>query len=210
MYRLHAIILCLALAVAAGFAQAPLKAPRSEAGEGWRIAGFSADSLRRALGARPVHELEGLWTDPADGAVVAVMGAAAPGAAGTAGNALLIVAVDTPMVGVGCGTVVGWMSPTARQDYYEARMFTRLELWSPFPAQNIRHPPCRRPPDAYPAPQGAARGAHGIAPVHVPTPSAPNRQHSPRTFRLRAAVALRPRPSCGRKIPLICPGFATS
>ena len=105
MYRLHAIILCLALAVAAGFAQAPLKAPRSEAGEGWRIAGFSADSLRRALGARPVHELEGLWTDPADGAVVAVMGSAAPGAAGTAGNALLIVAVDTPMVGVGCGTV---------------------------------------------------------------------------------------------------------
>lgn len=127
MYRLHAIILCLALAVAAGFAQAPLKAPRSEAGEGWRIAGFSADSLRRALGARPVHELEGLWTDPADGAVVAVMGSAAPGAAGTAGNALLIVAVDTPMVGVGCGTVVGWMSPTARQDYYEARMFTRLD-----------------------------------------------------------------------------------
>lgn len=127
MYRLHAIILCLALAVAAGFAQAPLKAPRSEAGEGWCIAGFSADSLRRALGARPVHELEGLWTDPADGAVVAVMGSAAPGAAGTAGNALLIVAVDTPMVGVGCGTVVGWMNPTARQDYYEARMFTRLD-----------------------------------------------------------------------------------
>lgn len=53
MYRLHAIILCLALAVAAGFAQAPLKAPRSEAGQGWRIAGFSADSLRQALGARP-------------------------------------------------------------------------------------------------------------------------------------------------------------
>lgn len=127
MFRLSAIFLCLALALPAVSAGEPVKAPRSEASEAWRIGGFSADSLRRAVVARPSHPLEGLWTDPAVGDVVAVMAGPAPGGSGDAGNALLIVAVDTPMVGVARGTVVGWMSPTARDNHYEARMFTLLD-----------------------------------------------------------------------------------
>lgn len=90
--------------------------------ESWVIPGCTADSVRHALTSRSTHPLEGIWRDPASGTEVAVM--KAPGVSGM--NPLFLMVILKPaVIGLRCGTVVGRINPSARDNYYEARLFSK-------------------------------------------------------------------------------------
>lgn len=94
--------------------------------QSWTIPDFTADSVKKIIESKVPLPIEGIWSDPQSGAEVAIVGGTVPGNAGTSDGVMLMVALRTPMVGVRRGTVVGWIAPTARSDYYEARIFTHL------------------------------------------------------------------------------------
>lgn len=127
MNAAHRLLLCIAMLAVAGLMRGatPFGRPdRSGPDSSWVIPGFTADSVKRALGARSVHPLEGIWSDPSTGTEIAVIQDAPLGTLGPGDGTLLIVALRTAMIGIHSGTVAGWMNPTARDNCYEARMFT--------------------------------------------------------------------------------------
>ena len=104
-----------------------IKSDTSIPASAWVIPGFTTDSVKRALESRPTQSLEGIWRDPQSGTEVAVMSGNVASSAGMSTATMLIVVLKTPMVGIRRGTVAGWLIPTARKDYYEAKMFTKLD-----------------------------------------------------------------------------------
>lgn len=89
------------------------------------ICDFTADSLMMALSLRPLHQLEGIWCDPATGAEIAIVADNRLSGLGFTPETLLIVVLRSPSIGIHRGTLAGWINPTARQGYYEAKMFTK-------------------------------------------------------------------------------------
>lgn len=117
---------------AAGRTKAPLSLPR----QSWHIDGYaSPDSVERRLSSLPLHDIEGIWSFPGSGAVVAVERSADPSVGVVGVDTYLIVVVRAADRSVRPGTVMGLLRRGSSRSGYEACVFTdtgsRGELKSP-------------------------------------------------------------------------------
>ena len=96
--------------------------------ESWVLPGFSEHTVRST----PIPDgitagAVGLWRTTADGALVAVVEGEMPGGKRTMRTTYLLVILKSIRVGIPPGTVMGWMHPTAKDGYYDARLFTSCD-----------------------------------------------------------------------------------
>lgn len=113
-------LLCTAASTVAADKITSLLPARSERLEGYD----DVDSLRRRLGALPLHFVEGIWSLPADGAEFAVE-RTAPSATMSAVRYRIVVLRTTDRA-VRPGTVMGIMTPAADGEY-DAAIYTSID-----------------------------------------------------------------------------------
>lgn len=88
----------------------------------WVLPGCSADSVKTLVETSPSRRIHGIWSATADGAVIALIPGDLP--SGGASPAALMVVLRSPSAAFRCGTVCGWLIPTARAGVFDARIFT--------------------------------------------------------------------------------------
>jgi len=73
----------------------------------------------------PLHHIEGVWQFPSDGVTVAIRRYSPENVpAGTAVEGYRMILVTSPNRALRPGTVIGYLTPTARTGSYEARIYT--------------------------------------------------------------------------------------
>lgn len=123
MTRVLAFACVMALALAAVAAGNGPSLPATS----WVEAGIDEAAVRGMLSASPSDPVEGIWSATADGARVAVIPGAPSGAPKHSGGGYLLVILKSPRSGIPAGTVMGWCFPSARNGYYDSRLFTRCD-----------------------------------------------------------------------------------
>lgn len=89
------------------------------------LAGYNdIDSVRLAIDSRGASGIEGIWQLAGSQALVAIEPAAHPAVSGAGYEALQIVIVSSPRKSMRPGTVLGYATPTAREGYWEAEIYT--------------------------------------------------------------------------------------
>lgn len=113
-----------AVAFAAVALAAPLALHAAKPGDTGKVLDGYADveAVEQRLAATPMHVVEGVWRFPADGGTMAVVRDTAQ-----AGDVYLMVALRAADRSVRPGTVMGWLTATARRGVYDARVYTRSD-----------------------------------------------------------------------------------
>lgn len=83
------------------------------------------DSVRGAMARRALHRIEGIWSFPSDGGAVVIERYSDPSVAGTGGAMhYRMVVLRSPCRSLRPGTVMGYLSATAKPGIYSAQIYT--------------------------------------------------------------------------------------
>jgi len=82
------------------------------------------DSVKLAIDMRGPDDIEGIWKMAGTQTTVVIEPATTPTLSGAGFEAYQIVIVSSPRKSMRPGTVLGYIVPTARKNYYEARIYT--------------------------------------------------------------------------------------
>lgn len=82
------------------------------------------DSIMDRIDDRGPVDIEGIWNMTASQTLVVIEPASHPSLSGAGYKAMQIVIISSPRKSMRPGTVLGYIVPTARRGYYEARIYT--------------------------------------------------------------------------------------
>lgn len=88
------------------------------------IPSFSANGLRKELESLPLHHIEGLWRFPSDGTEVAIMRMPTDRGSLDEPEGYGIILLFSRNRALRPGTVIGRISPSAKEHVYEAKIYT--------------------------------------------------------------------------------------
>lgn len=89
-----------------------------------RLDGYNRDRVTKRLSEMPLHNIEGLWQWVDDGAIIAIERAKTIEAVTT----YRMVVIESPHRSIRPGTVMGYLTTTAKQDNFDARIYTDNNL----------------------------------------------------------------------------------
>ena len=89
-----------------------------------QLSGYERDSVTNRLRALPLHDIEGLWQWVEDGAIIAIE----RDFINEAITRYRMVIVESPQRSIRPGTVMGYLTTTAKRDNFDARIYTDNDL----------------------------------------------------------------------------------
>lgn len=88
------------------------------------LEGYDIDSVKTRMKQSPLHAVEGIWQFVGDGATIVIEQFNPDMIAGTQTNFYRIVIVKSPMLSISPGTIMGYMTATAKKGCFDARLYT--------------------------------------------------------------------------------------
>lgn len=88
------------------------------------LGGYERDSVENRMMQAPLHAIEGVWQFLGDGAIIAIEQFDPDMLAGSQNYFYRMVIVKSPMLSIRPGTVMGYVSATAKMGCYEAYVYT--------------------------------------------------------------------------------------
>lgn len=88
------------------------------------LEGYDIDSVKMRLKQSPLHAIEGIWQFVGDGATIVIEQFNPDMIAGTQNNFYRIVILKSPILSIPSGTVMGYLTATAKKDCFDARLYT--------------------------------------------------------------------------------------
>ena len=89
-----------------------------------QLSGYERDSVTNRLRALPLHDIEGLWQWVEDGAIIAIE----RDFINEAITRYRMVIVESPQRSIRPGTVMGYLTTTAKRGNFDARIYTDNDL----------------------------------------------------------------------------------
>lgn len=86
--------------------------------------GYELDSVIMRMKQAPLHNIEGVWQFVDNGATIAIERFDPQQIAGKQENTYRMVIIASPMKSIEQGTVMGYITSTAKRDIFEARIYT--------------------------------------------------------------------------------------
>ncbi|MCM1348318.1 MAG: hypothetical protein NC338_02815 [Firmicutes bacterium] len=101
-------------------------------------ASFRADSVRHILSQLPLHHIEGVWQFTGNGTEIAII-RREPTLSAIASKPIVyeIILLQSPDRALRPGTVIGLVTPSAKSDTYQARIYTKSSSSTLFSPRNF-------------------------------------------------------------------------
>lgn len=91
------------------------------------LPGYEKDSVINRMRQLPLHHIEGLWQFTENGATIAIERSNKGKHPNDGLNRYNIVIVSSPRLSIKPGTIMGHITPTAKQDIYDAQIYTDFD-----------------------------------------------------------------------------------
>lgn len=92
-----------------------------------RLNGYERGSVELRLQSMPLNNIEGIWQFPSDGALVVIERFIPDNYRDDGVERYRLVVVQSPRLSVRPGTIMGYMIPSAKKGYYDARIYTSFD-----------------------------------------------------------------------------------
>lgn len=123
IHRLWVVITCFTIchiAVASDFSDVP--------SQSFVLGGYgNRDSVELRLSQLPLHDIEGIWQLTEDGAFVVIERVNSNKYPGTGIAKYQMIVLESPRLSIRPGTVMGYVALTAKQDCYDAYVYTDFD-----------------------------------------------------------------------------------
>lgn len=90
--------------------------------------GYQYDSVVTRLDQSPLHDIEGVWQFIDNGATIVIERFDPDVVAGYQANIYRIIIIKSPMLSIENGTLMGYISNTAKRNCYEGKLYTKGSL----------------------------------------------------------------------------------
>lgn len=92
-----------------------------------RLKGYERGNVETRLQSMPIGNIEGIWQFPTDGALVVIEQFTPDNYRDDEVTRYRLVVVQSPRLSVRPGTIMGYMTPSAKKGYYDARIYTAFD-----------------------------------------------------------------------------------
>lgn len=92
-----------------------------------RFKDYERGKVELRLQSMPLNNIEGIWQFPADGAQVVIERFTPDNYRDDGATRYRLVVIQSPRLSVRPGTVMGYMIPSAKKGYYDARIYTAFD-----------------------------------------------------------------------------------
>lgn len=113
------LILCISFLIFSLYTSAQIIPNQSEV-----LEGYEKDSVIARMKEMPLHNIEGVWQFVNDGAIIAIERFNPDNIAGIQNNHYRMVIIKSPMRAIEQGTVMGYITSTAKRNIYDASIYT--------------------------------------------------------------------------------------